>query len=217
MSSNVADLKLPILYSFRRCPYAIRARLALIAARMNVQVREVNLSNKPAELLNASPKGTVPVLILANDTVIDESMDIISWAHSQFKSDTSWYWQADDPLLEMNDGDFKFYLDRYKYFEKFEGKSQAEYRTLCFPFLMQLESRLKDSKFLINDTHPSFIDLAILPFVRQFSKVDESWFEHSQFSNVNRWLSDWLQSDLFIAAMKTFDVWEADQLPVYLF
>lgn len=214
-SNNVSALSLPVLYSFRRCPYAIRARLALLIARLNVELREVKLSDKPKAMLELSPKGTVPVLQLANGTVLDESNDIISWAHSLMADSANWLWAPNHELLSMNDEEFKFYLDRYKYFERYPDQPQQAYRQQCFPFLMQLEARLsKHGQLLSNEA--SFIDIAIVPFVRQFAKVDEQWFNQSQFSAVAAWLAAWLQHPLFQKAMSKFSPWSEGQPPVFL-
>lgn len=212
-TNNVDQLKLPILYSFRRCPYAIRARLALIIAQVNVQIREVRLSNKPPQMLEASPKGTVPILQLQDGTIIDESLDIISWAHS-FNNETM-SWQQENELVQMNDNEFKLHLDRYKYFEKHNSLPQSEHRKQCLPFLMLLESKLSLNKYLLGD-QAGFVDVAIMPFIRQFSKVDEAWFNSSNFLAVRSWLDSWSNRKVFNLVMQKYQPWQVNSAPIFL-
>ena len=195
-------MSLPILYSFRRCPYAIRARLALLVSNIDVEIREVKLSNKPVELLSISPKGTVPVLQLVSGEVLDESLDIMDWAYQHSALTREWQWDKLDHLINSNDQQFKPLLDRYKYFERYnEGCTQQDYLIKCLPWLDHLENILHRSNFLFG-SQPSFIDLAIFPFIRQFAKVDEQWFLNSTYSKTIVWLNYWLEHDLFTQVMK---------------
>ena len=168
---------LPILYSFRRCPYAIRARLALNVSDIAIELREVVLRNKPESLLTASPKGSVPVLILPDGFVIDESWDIMLWALHQsdpegWLGENAAYVNIAKPLIIKNDSTFKYYLDRYKYPDRYPEHSQIYYRTQAEIFLQELEFRLNASTYLFGDTM-SIADAGILPFIRQFASVDK--------------------------------------------
>jgi len=195
------SIKLPILYSFRRCPYAIRARLALAYAGIAVEIREVALKNKPEQMLAISPKGTVPVLQLPDGRVLEESLDIMYWALAQHDPE---HWLAFDTeaetLIEWNDGDFKYSLDRYKYADRYPEFSQAYYRQQTEPFLIELESRLQHSPYLCGD-YFSLADAAIFPFIRQFSNVDVDWFKSSPYRALNNWLDAALTTELFKSVM----------------
>ena len=206
---------LPILYSFRRCPYAMRARLALsYALDVNaLELREVILKNKPQALLDISPKATVPVLQLVDGTVIDESLDIMKWALSLNDPDD---WLNTDneseisELITQNDGEFKWALDHYKYSDRHE-ESEEYYRALGETFLNKLNERLQNNSFLIGE-NISFADLAIFPFIRQFAHVDKNWFFTSEYKALINWTNYWLESDLFKNIMKKNPGWkEADE------
>lgn len=184
--------KTPTLYSFRRCPYAIRARLTLALRAIKVNIVEVKLSEKPAKLLALSEKGTVPVLVLPCGQVIDESLDIMIWAN-QAQAKT---FDKNHELIVLNDTVFKQKLDRYKYFEKFPQQTQEAHKEACYFFLDRLESKLTSS-FFIEGESPSLVDVAIMPFIRQFSKVDESWFNQSPYIKIQKWLSFWLNNETF--------------------
>lgn len=187
------------LYSFRRCPYAIRARLALALMGISVDIIEVKLSNKPKSLLELSAKGTVPVLALSNGQVIDESLDIIDWACQS--SRTELYFDKTNELILLNDFEFKQNLDKYKYFERHLEKTQSEHRDACCIYIKIIEDKLSDSTFLMGDDF-SLIDIAIMPFIRQFAYVDYDWFDISPFTNVRRWLKDWLANETFNLIMQ---------------
>ena len=192
-----------ILYTFRRCPYAIRARMALSYAKISLEQREVDLKNKPLELINASPKATVPVLILEDGAVLDESMAIIKWALRQ--SDPEGWWTTEwetkgDELIYFNDKHFKPLLDNYKYPQKSEKKDPLYYREQATIYLTQLDLLLRQHQYLLAD-HMSFADVAIFPFIRQFYMVDEHWFEASAYNVLKTWLNDFLKSELFLRVM----------------
>ena len=207
---------LPILYSYRRCPYAMRARMALTIADIKVEIREISLREKPAQLLLASPKGTVPVLILQNGSVIDESLDIMRWAFTQNPLNTSYQLcslHADEQrlgeaLILSNDNAFKRALDGYKYPERnlqINGsdaiqQSQLAYRQQCEAFLQNLEALLQKNIYLVKST-PSIADIAIFPFIRQFAAVNPYWFESATYPKVKTWLDLWLNSTLFERVM----------------
>ena len=194
---------LPILYSFRRCPYAIRARMALIYADICVEIQEVQLNNKPEHLLLISPKATVPVLQLANGKVIAESLDIIRWALGHYDPE-KWLRFGNDAeaLIKRNDGDFKYYLDRYKYADRYPDFSQDYYRQQAEVFLAELEARLVNSKYLCGHSL-SIADVAIFPFIRQYAGVDRDGFERSIFQALTKWLDTLLSLELFTVAMKS--------------
>jgi glutathione S-transferase len=197
---------LPILYSFRRCPYAMRARLALYASGVAVELREVSLRAKPASMLAASPKGSVPVLVLPDGRVIDESWEIMQWALHQHDPE-GWLGQdnsfiaAANPLIIENDTTFKYHLDRYKYAERYPEYPRSHYRSEAQVFLQQLENRLHTPRFLLGDAM-SIADVAIFPFIRQFAAVDKDWFAQAPYPSLQRWLNIFLGSELFDEVMK---------------
>lgn len=196
----------PILYSFRRCPYAIRARLALYVSGTAIELREVVLRNKPASMLEKSPKGSVPVLVLPEGHVIDESWDIMIWALQQHDPD-NWlgknhaYVDAAAPLINENDTSFKDDLDRYKYPDRYPEQSQIQYRMQGEIFLQRLEDRLCVTPYLLGDTL-SIADAGIFPFIRQFADVDKDWFSQAPYASLRHWLKNLLNSVLFDAVMK---------------
>ena len=196
-------MTLPVLYSFRRCPYAIRARLALHQAGIEVELREVVLRDKPPHMLAISPKGTVPVLQLPDGQVIDESIDIMHWALGQNDAD-GWLVQgeADEQaaLIALNDTHFKPLLDGYKYSARFPQKSAAEWRAAAVDCLAPLDSLLSHHAYFFGST-PSLADVAIFPFVRQFAGVDADAFARSPLPRLRDWLDAWLSSPLFAAVM----------------
>ncbi len=201
---------LATLYSFRRCPYAMRARLALAYAldKGSLELREVVLKDKPQALKALSPKATVPVLQLENGVVIDESLDIMRWALS-INDKRDWllaeHQEETNALISLNDGDFKWALDHYKYADRHEH-SEEHYRKLGEEFLQKLELRLQNTAFLMGD-NMSLADAAIFPFVRQFAHVNKSWFLSSEYSALITWLNFLLESDLFIGIMKKYNKW----------
>lgn len=203
----------PILYSFRRCPYAIRARMALQYSGVDVELREVVLSQKPESMLSYSPKGTVPVLVLADATVIDESRDIILWALAVNDPD-QWLLENNkeflgvaETLIDENDSSFKQSLDNYKYNERCLEHPADYYRAKGQAFLEKLEARLSVSKYLMSD-RLSVADIAIFPFVRQFAFVDKVWFFQTPYKNLQIWLDDILQSALFEKIMRKYPPWK---------
>ncbi|WP_057465699.1 glutathione S-transferase [Pseudovibrio sp. POLY-S9] len=183
---------LPILYSFRRCPYAMRARLGLVASQTTVALREIVLRNKPAHMLEISPKGTVPVLQLTDGTVIEESLEIMLWALQQ-NDPQNWLSPETGTLKEMlqlieeMDGDFKRNLDRYKYSTRYEGADPDEHYTLAIQELSKLSERLEGSTYLFGN-RPALADQALFPFVRQFVNADKERFEVEAPASVKKWL-----------------------------
>ena len=198
--------ELPILYSFRRCPYAMRARMALLVGRQTCELREVALRAKPAEMIEASAKATVPVLVLADGQVIDESLDIMRWALA--RNDPEDWMSADDPaLVAENDGPFKQHLDRYKYPDR-HGSDPAEQRAVGLVFLTSLEARLAEHANLCRESR-SFADIAVMPFVRQFAATDQSWFEAQSLPRLKAWLARHQEAPLFLQAMLRVPPWQA--------
>jgi glutathione S-transferase len=197
----------PILYTFRRCPYAMRARMAIYAARIPVHQIEVSLKNKPQSLIDYSPKATVPVIVTPNGEVIEESRDIMLWALHQSDPD-NWLLQNDElkqqqmmQLIDNCDTEFKPLLDRYKYFDRYPENSQIEYRHQAEVFLQKIENRLSIHAFLM-DANMRFADVAIFPFVRQFVGVDKIWFTASSYKNLQRWLDACINTALFKSIME---------------
>jgi len=205
-------MSLPILYTFRRCPYAIRARIVLAYCEIKVNQVEVFLNDKPQAMLDISPKGTVPVLVLndgkVNDgKVIDESIDIIHWALAQTDQD-NWYHGLNDEhhqqinsLIDSNDNEFKPMLDNYKYASRFPELSVEEHRNNAAFFLIRLDALLADNKFLCGDDI-TLADIAIFPFIRQFIFVDKKWFDQSLYQHLRTWINHWLEHELFLSVMQ---------------
>ncbi len=207
-------MTLPVLYSFRRCPYAMRGRLALAYAGISVELREILLKDKPQAMLDISPKGTVPVLQLPDGQIIDESIDVMHWALAQNDPD-GWLLPEQEltaELIEQNDGPFKDALDRYKYHVRFPEHSREHYRALGEVFLQKLETLLEDTqgKGLLRD-RDSLADLAIFPFIRQFANTDNQWFESAPYPLLQNWLGQHVQSELFARVMKKYPLWVPGQ------
>jgi glutathione S-transferase len=194
----------PLLYTYRRCPYAMRARMALIVSGIAFDAYEISLRDKPAAMLAASPKGTVPVLVLPSGEVLEESLHIMRWAFEQASEDgwTSAQTPSNQALIALNDGAFKQQLDRYKYPERYVASEREMHRAQAMSGLLQtLEQQLANQAYLGGEK-PCAADLAIFPFVRQFRAVDETWFDAQSLLATQKWLQAWLQSDLFDQCMK---------------
>ncbi|MGC1175900.1 glutathione S-transferase [Polaromonas sp.] len=202
---------LPILYSFRRCPYAMRARLALAVSKQPHELREVVLKNKPADMLAASPKGTVPVLVLRGGEVIEESLDIMRWAlarhdPAQWLSPPQGSQQGMDALIAANDGDFKRHLDRYKYPNRYPLESEGDatgfalqHRSEATRWLAQLNNGLASGWLM--GSQASLADMAILPFIRQFAHTDADWFAAQPWPRLQAWLAAFESSELYAGVM----------------
>nr|WP_315459202.1 glutathione S-transferase [uncultured Sphingorhabdus sp.] len=198
---------LPILYSFRRCPYAMRARMAVAVSGVEVELREVVLRDKPAEMLESSPKGTVPVLVLNDGTVIDESLDVMHWALARHDP-LSWLAHVDAERIAANDGPFKHALDRYKYPHRYDLADGLEHRALGLAHLTDLENALSSAPFLLGE-QPGFTDIALFPFVRQFAATDTAWFDALPLPKVQAWLESLTGSALFAQIMGRYPQWKA--------
>jgi len=199
---------MPILYSYRRCPYAMRARMALTYSGIELEHREIDLRNKPQSMLLASPKGTVPVLCL-NGLVLDQSIEIMRWALEQ--SDPDGWLRVDHGLaqqwIEKNDGPFKLLLDQYKYLNRFPELQQSEVIDSAYKLMLELiELALQSHPFLLG-SNLSWIDIAIFPFIRQFSMVDLQQFNALPIPQTKQWLNDLLESELFNSVMFKYPVW----------
>ena len=191
----------PILYSFKRCPYAMRARMALYLAEIKCEIREIRLSNKPEHMLEISPKGTVPILIL-EDKVIDESYDIINWVikkHDIFNDNLrSDQINLTESLIKIFDEEFKYHLDRYKYSTRYENTDSDFHRAECLKILIDLEIITSDSKWIFGEKLNK-LDISILPFIRQFRIANPGWFDSlEEISKIKKILNNYLDSEEFL-------------------
>jgi glutathione S-transferase len=209
--AGAAIMSLPILYSFRRCPYAMRARLAVWASGVTCEYREVKLSAKPASMLEISPKGTVPVLHLPDDGVIEQSLEIMLWA-LQKCDPLGWLQHQDADLIAENDGAFKHDLDRYKYPERHQSDA-LHHRAEGVAFLSKLDQRIALRGYLAGDGY-GLADAAIMPFVRQFSAVDAAWFAVLPLPALHGWLTAQLESEHFGAIMHRWTPWQEGDAPI---
>ena len=209
---------LPILYSFRRCPYAMRARMAIHISGQRCELREVLLRDKPPSMLEYSAKGTVPVLILQDGKVIDESLDVIDWALNLNDPD-DWQRSKDTKktkeLIKINDGEFKYHLDRYKYSKRYDNEDPEFHRKKCLKFIESVNNELNNSKYIFDD-NISYADIVVLPFIRQFRIADIEWFDSLPYDNLKKWLSSFLDSSLLNSIMKKYHLWqEGDSLIIF--
>ncbi|MBB1438211.1 glutathione S-transferase [Shewanella sp. SG41-4] len=209
-----------ILYSFRRCPYAMRARIGLHLSQLNPVVREIELKNKPAEMIAISAKGTVPVLELSNTQVISESLDIMRFALTEHPAtdnhylttteyQTLQYWldkSMTESLINANDNQFKPWLDKYKYADRFPEYSQLWYRQQAERFIQTLEDQLQQHNYLCTNSS-TLADFAIFPFIRQFANVEPMWFNTMPYPNVCAWLARLMNSPLFNVTMYKYPLW----------
>lgn len=196
---------LPILYSFRRCPYAMRARLALYSAKVAHEHREVDLKNKPLAMLKLSPKGTVPVLQLKEGNLLEQSLDIMNWALEAPVLSVK-----NSQLITENDTTFKQALDRYKYPGRYHEEIGENYRHTCEQFLKKIEDSL--IPFLAGNTI-TLADMAIFPFIRQFSMVDLEWFEDQPYPKLKTWLTFFASNSLFEQVMQSYSPWLPENQP----
>ncbi len=199
----------PILYSYRRCPYAMRARMALAYAGISVEIREISLKEKPPSMVAISPKATVPVMQYGN-LVLEQSLDIMRWALSQHDPD-SWLTNENDKdvntLIDANDSSFKKILDQYKYPSRFPEVNPVDVLTNALnQHLRPLNDQLKKTQFLLG-AKLSMADIAIFPFIRQFHMVDDTFFSLNQLEALKKWLNDRIESDLFLSVMQKHSVW----------
>lgn len=208
--------EMPILYSFRRCPYAMRARMALLVSETPVRLREVVLRDKPEAMIAVSPKATVPVLALPDGQVVDESLAIMHWA---LDCNDPQHWlqrtATETELIAEADGPFKHALDRYKYPVRYDNVDPLEHRAAGRAFLEKLDRLVQPSGQLIGE-RPSLADHAIFPFVRQFANNDRDWFDALPLPALQQWLAGHLASPLFATTMKKYPQWQSgDPEPVF--
>ncbi len=195
--------KLPVLYSFRRCPYAIRARMAIVRTEHKCEHREVILRDRPEHMMEISPKGTVPVMLLPNGEVIEESLEIMQYVLNWELNDDETYW------IDRNDNEFKYHLDRYKYPNRFENVDFIQQRDLAKRYLDDLDNYLSDSM-------STRLSDALFPFVRQFANHDRAWFDAQGWQNLHQWLDNNLVSDEFARCMKKYQQWHAgDEVAIF--
>ena len=203
---------IPILYSFRRCPYAMRARMALILASKECELREILLKNKPDEMLEISSKGTVPVMQFV-DKVLDESLDIISWAMESPVSNVYTYTGTEEllseELIKLFDSKFKYHLDRYKYSSRY-GADPKNHQDECKIILNDLEDKINPKPWIFGK-EVSLLDISILPFIRQCKIANPDWFFAQSFIKVIDLLNYFENSDLFTQAMQKYDLWDPNK------
>lgn len=210
VSSDVQAL--PILYSLQHCPYAMRARMGLMLAQQPVMLRAVVTKNKPPEMLAISPKGTVPVLLLTDNTVIDESLDIMLWALRQSDPDNMLMLDAPEALpamlalIQRNDKIFKPVLEKYKLAKRKHDFAQIFYRRQCEEFIAEIELLLSQQAYIMG-ANRSLADYALLPFIRQFARVDRHWYLQSPYSHLRQWLNSHLQQPMFTKVMAKYPLW----------
>ena len=209
-----------ILYSFRRCPFAIRARLSIYFSNHRCQIREITLKNKPEEFLKISSKATVPVLLTEDGTIIEESLDIMKWYLS--KNDpldimSPYNDEAADELIDFFDNDFKYHLDRYKYSSRFDPQKKDEHRNAAIKILSKLENKMNESAYIHGDKI-SIYELAILPFVRQFMLADINWYESEfDYKKIKLSLSRFIESSAFKVTMRKYNEWTFSREEVQYF
>ncbi len=227
-------MALPVLYSLRNCPYAMRARIAIFKSQQPVALRDVVLTNKPAEMILASPKATVPILVLneldklseesgadsAIDTVkaprethvIDESLDVMLWALQASDPQDLLHSAQPEMLTQMltliNDFDveFKQRIEAYKCSKRYHETNLTECRNACEEYIIRLEQRLTQHEFLMSERE-SLVDIALLPFIRQFARIERQWYLQSPYPKLKQWLNNYLQSPMFTKVMSKHPLW----------
>ena len=205
-------MELPILYSFRRCPYAMRARLALQRAEIKSELREVVLRDRPEHMMEISPKGTVPVMLLQDGTLLEESLDIMDYAAEKIDSIC---WKKEsmtnfDEMISKLDGEFKHNLDRYKYPNRYDDVDAIQHRDANIPFLQMIDDLLTDNEFL-SGKEMGILDCVIFPFIRQFANHDRDWFDNLPLEKLLKWLDCCLSSEEFKIVMKKYKQWTPEQ------
>ena len=204
----------PVLYTFRRCPYAIRARMALSYSQIKVELKEILLSNRPSALYAVSQKGTVPVLCINDTTIIDESLDIMKWALMQNDPNLwiSFNKRIQFDMITENDNEFKYWLDRYKYFDRYPENNKKYYRAKCGEYLTKLNQLLEYNQYLLTNKL-LLVDVAIIPFIRQCANIDKPWFENT-YAKLSNWLNNIVESKLFVSVMDKYLEYNAEQEPL---
>lgn len=206
---------LPILYSLRQCPYTMRARMGLLLAKQTVILREVMMKNKPVEMIAASSKATVPVLVINQSLVIDQSLDIMLWALNQ--NDPNKLLHGDQvamlELINRTDNEFVDALKKYKAASRYHDAEKDTHRSDCETYINLLEQRLTQHAYMMGDS-PSLADYAILPFIRQFSRVERQWYRQAPYPLLQRWLTAQYQQPIFAQAMVKYEPWRKADAPV---
>ena len=210
---STATQTIPIFYSFRRCPYAMRARLSLVISKTKVQIREISLKEKPKEFLDSSLSATVPCLV-AKNKIIDESLDIMIWA-LKFNDPKNWLNmpKLGYDLIKQNDGSFKYYLDLTKYHSKYPAIDPKKSRNKASEFLIKLEN-IMVGNFLFGFS-PTLADMAILPFIRQFANTDIEWFNKQEWPSVKKWLYQFINSQIFRSIQIKYNQWDIKSEPQF--
>ncbi len=206
---TIATESLPILYSFRRCPYAMRARMSIMISETKVILREVVLRDKPDAMITASPKATVPILVLPDSTVLEQSLDIMHWA---LRQNDPQHWlkheKQANALIEQADGPFKMALDRYKYHRRYEDANPIDEQAKALNILQKWDAIIGDKPCFYGE-HNGVADFAIFPFVRQFANHDRDWFDAQDIPNIQCWLTGHLASPLFQSIMHKYPPWHS--------
>lgn len=205
-------IDLPVLYSLRNCPFAMRARIAIYKSQQPVWIRDIVLSNKPTEMLAASPKGTVPVVVTTQGHVIEESYEVMLWALSQGDPDDLLF-GADGVVFEQMlaliyrfDSEFKTCLENYKCAKRYRESNLVECRQACEVYIQILEQLLSTHRFLFAERE-SLADIALLPFIRQFARVERQWYLQAPYPKLKAWLNHYLQSQMFSKVMTKYPLW----------
>ena len=202
-----SNKRLPVLYSFRRCPYAMRARMAINQSNKTVELREVVLRDKPSHMIELSPKATVPVLWLENGDVIDESLEVMAWAADYADLASFPLEMFDSDLISQNDTAFKTHLDKYKYPNRYPNSNALEHREAALDILREIEASLNNN--WLGGRQPNFTDIAILPFIRQFRGVDAQWFDNlKDIPKVILWTNRFLDWEGFKSVMTKYPQWK---------
>ncbi|MDD9173902.1 glutathione S-transferase [Aliivibrio finisterrensis] len=208
-------MTMPILYSLRQCPYAMRSRLGILHAQQTVVLRDIDMKNKPEEMLSISPKGTVPVLQLSDGKVIDESLDVMVWALTQSDPNNLFYSHDKQKLPQMlelihrSDHEFVDALQKYRAASRYHDSNKEECRERCCEWLMEIEHVLTQHAYIMGEK-VSLVDYAILPFIRQFSRVDKKWYAQAPLPYLRAWLVNHYNDPTFSKAMFTYPKWHKD-------
>ncbi|GLS91402.1 glutathione S-transferase [Psychromonas marina] len=216
----MATPSLPILYSLQNCPYAIRARFTLFKSQQQVLIRAIKLNNKPSEMLAVSPKGSVPVLVVADDEVIEESLEIMHWALTKNDPDDLLHHQTIDALNAMDnliidfESTFIPALEHYCCAKRYHEDNIEQCRSLCESVLMQLENKLSRHAFIFSEKE-SLVDIALFPFIRKFARVERQWYLQSPYPNLRNWLNNYLQSPTFTKVMTKHELWLEKRKTIY--
>ncbi|MDD1793301.1 glutathione S-transferase [Enterovibrio sp. ZSDZ42] len=212
-------MTVPILYSLRQCPYAMRSRLAILHAGQAVILRDIDMNNKPDDMLAISPKGTVPVLDLGDGTVIDESLDVMIWALTQSDPNNLLYSHDSEQLpamrelIQRHDVEFVGALQRYRAASRYHDNNKTECRDKCCEWLAPIEQKLSEHAYIMGE-QPSLVDYAMLPFIRQFSRVDKRWYAQAPFPRLRAWLINHYNDPTFSKVMVSHPKWKKNDEPI---